>query len=177
MNEFARVRTAYINFNLNIVSVIHLQEIRNIVKKIDLSAKEAATALQTIHVCITESKFFFVHFYQCPPTHLPGKRIITIIHKMFTYFILHTVGNSCMLARKQFEDIRQHYKCLAEIVPAGQYYKYCDHWHFLTQRVVFLIALTVYLEVGTLVTRETVAEILGRKTFCRRFVNFVHYIS
>lgn len=52
---------------------------------------------------------------------------------------------------------------LAAIIPAGQYYKYSDHWHFLTQRIVFLIALTVYLEAGFLVSRETVAEILGRK--------------
>lgn len=52
---------------------------------------------------------------------------------------------------------------LAAIIPAGQYYKYSDHWHFLTQRILFLIALTVYLEAGFLVSRETVAEILGRK--------------
>lgn len=68
-----------------------------------------------------------------------------------------------MIARKQFEECQLHYKSLAEIIPPGQYYKYCDHWHFLTQRIVFLIALTVYLEASIMVTRETVAEILGCK--------------
>lgn len=52
---------------------------------------------------------------------------------------------------------------MKELIPIGQYYRYCDHWQYLTQRIVFLISLTVYLEAGFLVSRETVAEILGLK--------------
>lgn len=73
------------------------------------------------------------------------------------------VPASCLKAREHFEKCREHYIKLAELIPAGQYYRYSDHWHFLTQRLVFLIALTVYLEVGFLVSRETAAEILGCK--------------
>lgn len=68
-----------------------------------------------------------------------------------------------MQAREQFEIARQLYEKLAKIVPQGQYYRYNDHWSFLTQRLVFLIALTIFLEVGTLVERDTAAEILGCK--------------
>lgn len=46
-------------------------------------------------------------------------------------------------------------------MPAGQYYRYNDHWRYVTQRLCFLAALTVYLEAGFLVSKDTVAEILG----------------
>lgn len=55
------------------------------------------------------------------------------------------------------------YKKLDEVVPQGQYYRYFDHWNFITQRLVFLIALVIYLEAGFLVQRDTAAEILGSK--------------
>ncbi|XP_055859362.1 translin isoform X2 [Episyrphus balteatus] len=77
---------------------------------------------------------------------------------------IEKIGEACLLARKLFENCAIGYKSLAELIPPAQYHRYSDHWTFITQRIVFLIALTVYLEVGTLVTRETVAEILGLKT-------------
>lgn len=45
-------------------------------------------------------------------------------------------------------------------MPDDQYYRYNDHWHYVTQRLVALVALTVYLEAGFLCSRETAAEIL-----------------
>jgi len=42
-------------------------------------------------------------------------------------------------------------------------YSYSDHWTYITQRLIFLIALVIYLEAGFLVTRETAAEMLGCK--------------
>lgn len=68
-----------------------------------------------------------------------------------------------MKAREKFEVCRQLFEKLAKTVPSGQYYRYNDHWSFLTQRLVFLIALTIFLEIGLLVERDTVAEILGCK--------------
>lgn len=76
---------------------------------------------------------------------------------------LFSVSAGCQKAREQFEKCREYYAKLAQIVPAGQYYRYSDHWHFLSQRIVFLIALTVFLEAGFLVTRDTAASILGCK--------------
>uniref|UniRef100_U5ESR5 Translin n=1 Tax=Corethrella appendiculata TaxID=1370023 RepID=U5ESR5_9DIPT len=81
---------------------------------------------------------------------------LQIIHSSLT-----EVSTSCLEARKQFDTVRENFTKLAEIIPKGQYYRYNDHWHFVTQRLVFLIALTIFLEQGILVSRETVAEILG----------------
>ncbi|XP_058833140.1 translin [Topomyia yanbarensis] len=77
---------------------------------------------------------------------------------------LSEISAGCTSARAQFEVCRKGYQRLAELIPEGQYYRYNDHWHFLTQRVVFLVALTIYLEKGFLVSRDTAAEILGMKT-------------
>ncbi|XP_055612606.1 translin [Uranotaenia lowii] len=77
---------------------------------------------------------------------------------------LSVVSSACGTARAQFELCRTGFQKLAEVVPVGQFYRYNDHWHFMTQRIVFLVALTVYLENGTLVSRDTTAEILGMKT-------------
>jgi len=41
--------------------------------------------------------------------------------------------------------------------------RYSDHWTYITQRLIFLIALVIYLEAGFLVTGETAAEMLGCK--------------
>uniref|UniRef100_A0A2M3Z8E3 Translin n=1 Tax=Anopheles braziliensis TaxID=58242 RepID=A0A2M3Z8E3_9DIPT len=71
------------------------------------------------------------------------------------------VPAACATARTHFEVCRAGYVKLAALIPIGQYYRYNDHWHYMTQRIVFLIALTIYLEKGFLVSRDTAAEILG----------------
>ncbi|XP_037811832.1 translin [Lucilia sericata] len=84
---------------------------------------------------------------------------LQIIHSDLT-----KIDHACLQARKQISLCADSYKNLAEIIPVGQYYRYSDHWTFITQRLVFLSAMVVYLEAGFLVTRETVAEMLGLKT-------------
>lgn len=74
-----------------------------------------------------------------------------------------SAGAGCLKAREQFEVVRELFEKLAKIIPPGQYYRYNDHWSNITQRLVFLIALTIFLEVGLLVERDTVAQILGSK--------------
>ncbi|XP_050075450.1 translin [Anopheles maculipalpis] len=82
--------------------------------------------------------------------------VLQIIHSSMT-----GVPEACAKARTIFDTCRENYGKLAALIPAGQYYRYHDHWHYMTQRIVFLIALTIYLEKGFLVNRETAAEILG----------------
>ncbi|XP_068146157.1 translin [Drosophila tropicalis] len=77
---------------------------------------------------------------------------------------LAQISSACGLARKQIEACAEKYEKLSALVRPGQYYRYSDHWTYITQRLIFLIALVVYLEAGFLVTRETVAEMLGLKT-------------
>ncbi|XP_063984623.1 translin [Diachasmimorpha longicaudata] len=74
-----------------------------------------------------------------------------------------TVSQNCAKARELFSTVRPQYDKLAQIIPKDQYYRFNDLWKYVTQRLCFLAALTVYLEVKILVTKETVADILGVK--------------
>lgn len=74
---------------------------------------------------------------------------------------LYLVSASCQRARTLFGGIREGYKKLAEKIPEDQYYRYHDHWRFVTQRTAFLASLTIFLESGELASRETVAEMMG----------------
>lgn len=76
------------------------------------------------------------------------------------------VPASCQRSRTLFGNIKEGYKKLAEKIPADQYYRYHDHWRFVTQRAAFLASLTIYLESGQLASRETVAEMIGGKLLC-----------
>lgn len=82
----------------------------------------------------------------------------------FTFFVysFFVVSSGCLKAREHLEVCRGLYEKIAKLVN-GQYYRYNDHWQFLTQRLVFLIALTIFLEKGFLVERDVVADILGCK--------------
>ncbi|KAF5304770.1 hypothetical protein FQA39_LY09547 [Lamprigera yunnana] len=106
------------------------EEMRNIVKEIEKSAREILTVLQVIHHENSGSQ----------------------------------ISTSCLRARQIFEEVRNNYKKLATVVPSGQYYRFNNHWKYVTQRLCFLAALTVFLEVGILVSISTVADILGVST-------------
>lgn len=136
-----------------------------------------------MHFCEVRHNFFFIQskfarslrkstghrkkrHYTCKPS-IPAFKMVNFDHFIFkksfqiNNVLVILVMSACQLAREQFEICRVHYEKLAELIPAGQYYRYHDSWSFLTQKVVFLIALTIFLEAGFLVERDTVAEILG----------------
>ncbi|CAH2084023.1 unnamed protein product [Euphydryas editha] len=71
------------------------------------------------------------------------------------------IGAACLQARELFEKANEGYGKLKEAVPPTDYYKYQDHWRFMTQRYCFLISLTIWLEKGILASHETVAAVLG----------------
>ncbi|OAD55376.1 Translin [Eufriesea mexicana] len=73
------------------------------------------------------------------------------------------VSQYCATSREHFKEIQVNYARLAEIVPNDQYYRFHDKWRVVTQKLCFLISLIIYLEINVLVTKETVAEILGVK--------------
>uniref|UniRef100_A0A336KXM7 Translin n=1 Tax=Culicoides sonorensis TaxID=179676 RepID=A0A336KXM7_CULSO len=82
--------------------------------------------------------------------------VLQIIHSD-----IKKIPAACQQAREHFANCKSIFTKLAALIPVGQYYRYNDHWHFVAQRIVFLIALTVYLESEELVSRDKVAEILG----------------
>ncbi|XP_045457637.1 translin [Melitaea cinxia] len=71
------------------------------------------------------------------------------------------IGPACLQVRELFEKANEGYRKLKEAVPPTDYYKYQDHWRFMTQRYCFLISLTIWLEKGILASHETVASVLG----------------
>ncbi|XP_076763637.1 translin [Xylocopa sonorina] len=73
------------------------------------------------------------------------------------------VSEYCASSRELFDDVRKNYIRLADIVPKDQYYRFHDQWRFVTQKLCFLASLIIYLEIKVLVTKETVAEMLGVK--------------
>lgn len=71
------------------------------------------------------------------------------------------IPDLCKRSRSAFTNVKNQYAVLNSKVPENQYYRFHDHWRFVTQRLAFLAALTVYLESQTLIQREEVAEVLG----------------
>jgi len=89
----------------------------------------------------------------------------------------------CAAVRKTVEtEVRAQYVVIAEKIPQGQYYRYCDHWRFITQRLCFIASLLIYLETLSLATREQVAYLLGlarrgdstTKTFHMDLEDYLH---
>ncbi|GJQ87857.1 putative sequence-specific DNA binding protein [Trypoxylus dichotomus] len=93
-----------------------------------------------------------------------AREILTTLQVIHQEDSLHLISSSCLKAREQFEKVREAYGRLGVLIPVGQYYRYNDHWKFVTQRLCFLAALVVFLEVSILISRDTAAEILGVKT-------------
>ncbi|XP_046403866.1 translin [Ischnura elegans] len=93
-----------------------------------------------------------------------AREVLAILQSIHLETGIRDIPENCVQARKGFENAKAKYSELMEIIPDGQYYRFHEHWRFVSQRLVFLIALTIYLETGRLATREEVADILGMKT-------------
>ena len=69
----------------------------------------------------------------------------------------------CQTVRSKFPHVIKDLQQLIVRIPAGQYYRYHDHWRLVLQQFVFLVAFVTYLEKEELVSREDVATALGIK--------------
>ncbi|KAK4885724.1 hypothetical protein RN001_001995 [Aquatica leii] len=98
-----------------------------------------------------------------------AREILTVLQVIHQENSAQEISSSCYKARQLFEEVQSNYTKLSEVVPTGQYYRFNDHWKYVTQRLCFLAALTVFLEVGILVSISTVAEILGVSTNSSEF--------
>ncbi|XP_031556489.1 translin-like [Actinia tenebrosa] len=67
----------------------------------------------------------------------------------------------CTRSREKLKDVKMQYAELEKKIPKGQYYRYCDHWRFVNQRLTFLAAFIIYLEQEKLITREELTTMLG----------------
>lgn len=110
------------------------EEIKNAVRELEQTARGLITKLQAMHNVSSQS-------------------ISDVSARNET---LCTTVRTCLQT-----DVREQYVKIAEKIPQGQYYRYCDHWRFVTQRLCFISSLLIYLESASLATREQVADILG----------------
>ncbi|CAH0552077.1 unnamed protein product [Brassicogethes aeneus] len=91
----------------------------------------------------------------------PLREIITVLQVIHQDHKLEELHQACIKGREIFEEVRIGFEKLDKIVPAGQYYRYHDHWKYVMQRLCFLAALIIYLEKGILIDKLTAAQILG----------------
>ncbi|XP_045208227.1 translin-like [Mercenaria mercenaria] len=92
-----------------------------------------------------------------------AREILTQLHSVHQPDGIKSVSIFCEKCVPMFETIRQNMGVLGAKVPANQYYRYNDQWRFVIQRLAFLSAYLTYLQSETLVTRETVAQMIGVK--------------
>jgi len=110
------------------------EEIKNVVRELEQTARGLITKLQAMHTVSID------------PIHDLSTRNAAL----------------CATVRASMEkDVPEQYVRISEKIPPGQYYRYCDHWKFVTQRLCFIASLLIYLETSSLATREQVADLLG----------------
>ncbi|XP_069790882.1 translin [Narcine bancroftii] len=90
-----------------------------------------------------------------------AREILTLLQTVHQMSGFKEIPQKCQKAREYFDTVKTHLAELKTKFPAGQYYRFNEHWRFVLQRLIFLAAFVVYLESETLVTREDVAGILG----------------
>ncbi|EFA07522.2 translin [Tribolium castaneum] len=106
----------------------------------------------------------------------PLREIVTTLQIIHRTHNGEEISAACFAARELFESVRAGYEKLDGVVPAGQYYRYNDHWRFATQRLCFLAALIIFLEKGFLVDKETTAQILGLHEKSRLHLDLEDYL-
>ncbi|KAM7313458.1 putative secreted salivary gland peptide [Ixodes scapularis] len=90
-----------------------------------------------------------------------ARGILTILQGIHQPDGLSKIPELCQKSKAAFANVKNQFQVLKSKVPENQYYRFHDHWRFVSQRLVFLAALTTYLESETLIQREEVATMLG----------------
>ncbi|KAM7313456.1 putative secreted salivary gland peptide [Ixodes scapularis] len=90
-----------------------------------------------------------------------ARGILTILQGIHQPDGLSKIPELCQKSKAAFANVKNQFQVLKSKVPENQYYRFHDHWRFVSQRLVFLAALTTYLESETLIQREEVAAMLG----------------
>ncbi|XP_071942224.1 translin-like [Antedon mediterranea] len=90
-----------------------------------------------------------------------AREIMTLLQAIHQREGLKQVPTICQKSKEKFESVKAAYADLAGKFPLQHYYRFHDHWRFVTQRLIFLAALTTYIESDTLITREETAKLFG----------------
>ncbi|XP_020917249.1 translin isoform X2 [Exaiptasia diaphana] len=90
-----------------------------------------------------------------------GREVLAVMQSAHQDPSKDAVGKICTKSREMLNNVKKQYATLECQFPKGQYYRYCDHWRFINQRLTFLSAFIIFLENERLITREELAEMLG----------------
>ncbi|XP_042899413.1 translin [Parasteatoda tepidariorum] len=90
-----------------------------------------------------------------------SREIITLLQGVHKPKGLSQLSELCDKARRLFDTVRSQYVGLQKLIPVDEFYRYHEHWRYVTQRLIFSAAFIVFLESGKLLTREVAAEYLG----------------
>ena len=71
------------------------------------------------------------------------------------------VNEVCEKAKATFSRATSQFANLASKIPQNQYYRFNDHWRYVSQRFAFLATLLFFLESEKLAFHEDVAGVLG----------------
>ncbi|GAB1599932.1 translin-like [Argonauta hians] len=89
------------------------------------------------------------------------RELMTLLQSIHQVENHNRVPEICEKANGYFTKIKEQYVNISNRVPEHQYYKYHDHWKFVSQRLSFLTAFLYYLENHSLIGFEHNAEMLG----------------
>jgi len=92
-----------------------------------------------------------------------SREILTLVQGIHQLENLKRVPEICQKAHTHFAKVKDQYANIASKVPENQYYRFHDHWRFVTQRLSFLAAFVCYLESESLISRDQTAATLGLK--------------
>lgn len=92
-----------------------------------------------------------------------AREILAILQAIHQQDGIKKMPDICKRVRDQLATASEAYQKLSEKIPKDQYYRYHDHWRFVTQRLSFISSLVIYLESERLATREEVGQMLGLK--------------
>ncbi|CAI9724949.1 translintranslin-like [Octopus vulgaris] len=92
-----------------------------------------------------------------------AREVLTLLQSIHQVENHQRVPEICEKAKGYFSKIKEQYANIASKVPDNQFYRFHDHWRFVTQRLSFLAAFLFYLQHHGLICYEDTAEMLGLK--------------
>ncbi|XP_071497928.1 translin-like [Diadema antillarum] len=90
-----------------------------------------------------------------------AREVMTVLQAVHQENGIKEVSQLCRRSRELFGTVKLQYAQLASKFRVEEYYRFHDHWRFVTQRLTFLASLVIYLETERLASREEVAELMG----------------
>ncbi|CAB1347070.1 unnamed protein product [Coregonus sp. 'balchen'] len=76
-----------------------------------------------------------------------AREILTLLQSVHQPSGFKEIPSKCAKARELFCTVRTHLGELKTKFPVEQYYRFHEHWRFVLQRLAFLAAFVVYLEI------------------------------